>query len=328
MVEPSATDSINGDAILGLVHLFQSEKFQSQNWQRQPYIAKALFSESEINGLLDLEALDELVLSGGLRGPDLQILDNGGVFDVPDISVLSQAADIDRFVHEIDAGKAFRVQHLENYIRSVGDYCKQVAEQIGYPVTANAYVSPVDADGLSPHYDASDIFVLQISGSKDWFLYPEYSNRRACPLYEDRFDPTLHRPTAKPQNVHLTQGDVLYLPRGFMHAASARAELSIHLTFSVLGLTWIDLINVLARKAAQEQIGLRKLVPSGAGGLRASEGLYRLAEDIIEDVDLLPYLDSTIDEIGNAHRAHKPKTIVGELVRRWTSSNGSPKTDG
>ena len=75
------------------------------------------------------------------------------------------------------------------------------------------------------------MLILQIQGSKIWHLYtgvdipPHEMQRR------DKAVPTDGLPT--PTDLRIEAGDLLYVPRGLVHAADSDAEQSIHLTVGI-----------------------------------------------------------------------------------------------
>ena len=92
---------------------------------------------------------------------------------------------------------------------------------------------------MEAHADDRDVFVLQLFGTKSWRVYPN------PPI----FHPYAHEQVGKNglpvplENVLnatpviervLNPGDVLYMPRGWVHEASCHAETeSLHVTFAV-----------------------------------------------------------------------------------------------
>lgn len=298
----------------GIISRIKDASFFDKYWQKMPYLEKRAFSPEETEAILNLEELDERLMSGSVYSPDLQLLDKGRAHEVPVISQFSRSVDIDRLVQHYRAGRGFRLQHMENYLRSVATLTQAFTTEIGYPVRANGYFSPAASRGLAPHYDSSDVFVVQVRGSKTWHLYSEYSQQKPVPLYENRFDPMRHQPSVTPTAMELEVGDLLYIPRGYMHAAAAKAVLSIHITFAVLGLVWVDLLSTALRKAAAEHIGLRELVETANGAVRSSEEMVRRAEVLIGSIDLAPFLNSAVEEIGSAHRAHKAECAFTPLL--------------
>jgi hypothetical protein len=57
-------------------------------------------------------------------------------------------------------------------------------------------------------------------------------------------------------------GDCLYVPRGFLHSATAQEELSAHLTVGVVTTTWHDVLRRLVADTASEP-ELRRALPVG-----------------------------------------------------------------
>ena len=112
-------------------------------------------------------------------------------------------------------------------------FCQQLAADLGHPVQANAYVTPPQSQGFSDHYDVHDVFVLQIAGEKRWRIHEPGPSRPRCatsPGPTARRRSSSARPTEPLIDVVLRPGDCLYLPRGFLHAATALGGVSTHLT--------------------------------------------------------------------------------------------------
>jgi hypothetical protein len=92
---------------------------------------------------------------------------------------------------------------------------------------ANLYAGWRTQKGFEVHWDAHEVFVLQLSGRKRWQVY---APTRLHPLDDDcEKAPT---PTAAPiwEGI-LNDGDLLYLPRGFWHVAHPLDEPSLHVSW-------------------------------------------------------------------------------------------------
>ncbi|XP_027007193.2 ribosomal oxygenase 2 [Tachysurus fulvidraco] len=110
----------------------------------------------------------------------------------------------------------------------------------GSLVGSNVYITPENSQGLPPHYDDVEVFILQLEGEKHWRLY-----KPTVPLareYSTEPEERIGKPT---HDIILKAGDLLYFPRGTIHQADTPAgvEHSTHLTLSTYQImSWGDLV--------------------------------------------------------------------------------------
>eukprot|EP00965_Chrysotila_dentata_P247353 6207694-Pleurochrysis_carterae.AAC.11 len=102
--------------------------------------------------------------------------------------------------------------------------------RFGCLVGCSAYLTPPGCQGLAPHHDDVCVFILQTEGSKHWRVY-EPLDGHALPRTPSN-DLPRNRLGRCLLQVTLQQGDLLYLPRGFVHEAAADNSFSTHLTLS------------------------------------------------------------------------------------------------
>ncbi|XP_010588695.1 ribosomal oxygenase 2 isoform X1 [Loxodonta africana] len=133
----------------------------------------------------------------------------------------------------------------------------------GSLVGSNVYITPAGSQGLPPHYDDVEVFILQLEGEKHWRLYhPTVPLAREYSVEaEDRIGRPTHEFTLKP-------GDLLYFPRGTIHQADTPPGLahSTHVTISTYqNSSWgdflLDTISGLVFDTAKEDIELRAGLP-------------------------------------------------------------------
>jgi len=112
-------------------------------------------------------------------------------------------------------------------------------------------VTPPQNQGFSNHYDVHDVFVLQISGEKRWVIHaPVHSSPLRHQPWTDRRRSVEQRAAEEPViDTVLRPGDALYLPRGFLHAATALGGVSTHLTLGVHSWTRYGLAEQLVQLA-------------------------------------------------------------------------------
>ncbi|HXZ30754.1 MAG TPA: cupin domain-containing protein, partial [Terriglobales bacterium] len=100
---------------------------------------------------------------------------------------------------------------------------------------------------------------LQIAGTKRWRVFEP---PLPLPHRTQSFSPTGYSLPAPTLELELRPGDLLYLPRGFVHAANTLHGHSAHVTVGITVYTWVELIAELAN-AAKEMPTLREALPPG-----------------------------------------------------------------
>ena len=88
------------------------------------------------------------------------------------------------------------------------------------------------------------------------------------------------RPSVSGDESLLESGDVLYLPRGFIHSAEALGGVSVHLTIGIHSHTRHDLVQALLELAADDP-RLRRSLPLGID-VGAADQLETEAESTID----------------------------------------------
>ncbi|KAH9253484.1 hypothetical protein BASA81_008531 [Batrachochytrium salamandrivorans] len=133
----------------------------------------------------------------------------------------------------------------------------------------NVYWTPTDSQGFAPHYDDVDVYILQLEGTKLWTVY-ESDGSDLFPLLPTTSSLDFHPDelTKLPSTQYeLKPGDVLYLPRGFIHQASAmeNTKHSLHITISTSFMTKGQLlqraVTKLVEQAQARSVDLRRTVP-------------------------------------------------------------------
>ena len=133
-------------------------------------------------------------------------------------------------------GSTLVLQALHRVWPPIIDFCQQLAADLGHPVQANAYVTPPQNQGFDDHYDVHDVFVLQVAGRKKWSIHAPVHPVAAARPAVDRpaRGRTSQGPTQAPViETVLEPGDALYLPRGYLHSATALGGVTVHLTLGV-----------------------------------------------------------------------------------------------
>ena len=131
---------------------------------------------------------------------------------------------------------------------------------------ANCYLTPPHSQAVPPHADDRDVFVIQLVGSKDWkvyctvpvpFPYPhEQVGKQGLEIPKEVLDgPVAISTTLRP-------GDVLYMPRGFVHEAMCSDALSFHVTVALATHDWslAGLMSMATESILTRTVDFRKSI--------------------------------------------------------------------
>ena len=238
-------------------------------------LTRAADTGASFADLLDLAAVDELLSERGLRTPFLRIAKDGVVVDPKRFTASGGAgAEIgdqvssDAVLRLFADGSTVVLQGLHRLWPPLIEFADQLAADLGHPTQVNAYVTPPSSRGFSPHYDVHDVFVLQVAGQKHWRIHePVLADPLRTQPWSDRAAEVTAAAEREPViDAVLTPGDVLYLPRGFLHSATALGEISAHLTIGIHPVTrWAAAESALdlVRTLAAEDPALRGSLPLG-----------------------------------------------------------------
>jgi hypothetical protein len=140
--------------------------------------------------------------------------------------------DLDGIRDDFAAGYTIVLDGVEQYLRTVRMLARSLEVTLNFPVQVNAYITPPQSSGLIPHYDDHDVLILQIQGSKTWHLYVG-ADRPPREIQRDKDKAVDLESLPAPTELSLQAGDVLYVPRGRVHAARTDSDPSVHLTVGI-----------------------------------------------------------------------------------------------
>jgi ribosomal protein L16 Arg81 hydroxylase len=152
------------------------------------------------------------------------------------------------------------IDRLDLKSKPIAELCRQLEGALHHSVAANLYFTPPDAQGFVPHVDTHDVFILQVQGSKVWRVYDSPSR---LPLIEKKSPLPSGTPRSPKQTIELNAGDLLYLPRGFVHDTFTLGKPSLHLTVGIHVFRWADLISEALASVAEEDVNFREALPPG-----------------------------------------------------------------
>ena len=254
---------------LGRCVCVPADVFARKYWADQPLHSTAGTLPRDFGDLFSPAAADELLTDRALRTPFIRMAKEGSVLAADCFTAsggfgahVADQVDPARVLREFADGATIVLQGLHRTWPALQGFTRDLVAELGHPAQVNAYITPESNRGFDPHYDVHDVFVLQVSGEKHWRVHAPvrthpradepWSQYRAAVAKRAREEPVL--------DVVLRPGDALYLPRGWLHSAVARAGTSIHLTVGVASYTGADVIGELVA-AVRGADGLRAPLP-------------------------------------------------------------------
>ncbi|MEU0356181.1 cupin domain-containing protein [Streptomyces cyaneofuscatus] len=261
-----------------------AEEFARDVWARKPLLTRRA---GDFSDLFSAEAVDELISRRGLRTPFLRVAKDGST--LPESAFTSSAGVGATIADQLDDTALWRafadgatlvLQALQRTWGPVGEFGARLSAELGHPVQANAYVTPPQSRGFDAHYDVHDVFVVQIGGTKRWLVHePVHPDPlRDQPWTDHRSAVAEAARGAAHLDTVLEPGDVLYLPRGWLHAAEAQGGVSVHLTLGIHTWTRYALAEQLAQAALaalRDDPWMRSTLPPGVDGPDGELGRIR-----------------------------------------------------
>ena len=279
-VPPRASSPHPRQAAVGLASLVSvsREQFAADHWGRRPLLTRAANRPGSPD-LFGPAAVDELLSTRALRTPFLRMAKDGRTLDPSTYTLgggvgagIADQVSEDRVLRLFSDGATIVLQALHRTWGPVVSASQAVAADLGHPVQVNAYVTPPQNQGFDDHYDVHDVFVLQVTGDKQWRVRPPVHQwpLRDQPWTERREAVRAAAEAPPVIDEVLSPGDCLYVPRGWLHSATALGRTSIHLTIGVHVWTHRHLADDLLRAAGRrldDDLAVRAALPVGVDPL-------------------------------------------------------------
>jgi ribosomal protein L16 Arg81 hydroxylase len=271
------------------------QTFATEYWGRRPLLSTSGALPRDFSDLLSPDTVDELIAERGVRAPFIRLASEGDLLAKDSYlgpagfgAEMPDQVDSAKVLAQFAKGATIVLQGLHRLWPPVIDFVRQAVDELGHPVQANAYITPPTSRGFDPHYDVHDVFVLQASGQKRWIVHEPV---HVHPLPSQPW--TEHRAAIADRvagdsviDTVLSEGDALYLPRGWIHSAQALKTTSIHLTVGVAPLTGIDVARTVIDELTTAQT-YRKSLPMGSDPTDRDEIIATVSKVMAEMVATL-----------------------------------------
>lgn len=262
------------------------EEFMATVWQKKSlHVSHA--NPNWLETLFQLYDVEELWTSA-LKAPTSS---NGGITVFAEKGVKAERAINPFFAFASRCSVV--VNRGDRFCSRLRELCRQLeTEQPCFPMACcNVYLTPPNSQSVPKHSDDRDVLLLQVYGSKEWTVY----NDPVVLPYRDeelgKTNPVDEEKLTSHSVFQINQGDVLYMPRGFVHEAKTSSSSSLHITVALHTSDW-DYASILTRTVqkvlrAPEFVESRLCVPLDAlsgdavAGAAASNELQSLLQRVL-----------------------------------------------
>lgn len=314
-----------------LISPYTTEQFFSEYWETKPLSISGRQADYYAN-LLSGSDIDYILSTSFLL--DRSHVELLGKIDNPELLGKDYVAAAYQAYRQ---GASFRIRGINRHWKALWLLCRDIEEVFAFPVGANLYCTPKNSHGLDRHYDRHDTLILQIAGSKHWALYssPEKLPLEQVPLmgFEKLGDATQYRGapvvgdvvarTAGEEPIDefvMEPGDLLYLPRGFVHEARTSEDISVHVTIGIHALTWLDLIAVSLGQFGHKDPRFRKALPVGFNKRAAGPSIKEIFDALLQTFSRDADLSSALEEIDGSLIWNQQAIGEGSIIESETTA--------
>ena len=249
-------DSAKNALVLVIAPLTEDDFF-NEYWEKDPlHIQRD--DAGHFKNLASIEAIETLLSTQSLSYPSVQLTRSGHTIAVSDYTDDSNIIQAHRLIEEHRNGATIVLSQAHENISTLAEFRRDMQRDCHLRCQTNLYLSPPSQQGFNAHYDSHDVFILQLHGSKTFNFY---EGGVELPFQHDRFETSQQVAGALTKSITLTPGDTLYIPRGVMHDAVARADSSLHITLGVYAITHRDLVLEAIQRLTTDDPAFRKSIP-------------------------------------------------------------------
>lgn len=303
-----STVDLGFSTLLGLDWLFSpydKNVFFEEDWQTKPKVL-ATGRAGYFECLFDKRAVERIIEFSQPHPPSIRVHSAASKERVEVPFLPNGRINIDQLRKLYLQGQTIVLNSVEDFDPVVAQLARSIETEMGARVQVNSYLTPPSAQGFPPHYDTHDVLVAQIQGEKLWKVYGSDS---VCPLNEMvDGDPKFRESTQPPEIIHLRSGDLLYIPRGWIHEAVTDQTASLHLTIGIHHPLNKDLLSAALEAMVDRHPELREALPIGPLDTEAQQA--RLAKRFAQLVELFAT---------HASATEAAKVIDDQLLRRGRS---------
>jgi len=291
------------------------QEFRTQYWEQKPLVVHR--NDPDYYGdIFTLRDFDETVT----HDPSYVKIANAPTQKVTQYKT-SMIKGLEAIVADMRAGCTLALDHMHKKNPNLALLCRTLGPEYGHPFQTNLYLTPPHGAGFTPHWDNHDVFILQVVGSKKWKIEKE---RRVVPAKNENMGLENRDLRGELLSFTLNQGDYIYIPRGFVHAAESGPEASLHITLGVTHIFLEDFLEAVLKAAIRSDDRLRAGMPVGF--------MHEPHEDLVKRVSAMfqnmadeKFLNTVMTEFKDKMVKWFPLDVSGQV---WDHFRPAPLAGG
>lgn len=240
-----------------LIAPLTAEAFTRDYWEKASLVSKG--AADRFSGLFSTRDLGRVLHYYKPKPPEGMMLVKGSSHYPKRWTHADGAPHVKHVREAMTEGYSVIINGINRMWEPIDRFCHELQADLHHPVDVNLYVTPPGTQAFDYHWDVMDVFVVQVEGRKRWQVYEAAIDRPFSDEHKavspDKLPPMVFERD-------LEAGEVLYIPRGHVHAARTEETTSVHLSIGVHPKTWIDLMAA-AVNAARSDPRFRGALPPG-----------------------------------------------------------------
>ena len=272
------------------------------------YLYKPNFIENFKN-IMSLDILDEILSKTNIWNNHnfIMMLDqkkiNFSDYSSPSLDITGQnyRPDVKKVQNLVARGASIILNDIQKHNLNLLKFVDDLQKLTNGRCQGNLYFSMASHQAFGPHFDLHDVFAIHFEGEKVWNIYENIEKSPINhPLFKLSGDERRKRAGKIIEQVTLTPGDLLYIPRGQYHDALASQNGAIHIAF---GLTYFKSIDALT--SLWQNFILNEFMRSD----------IRVNSDTDE---LKKILNKLSKELNNLINSKEALDVVTNSIQNWT----------
>lgn len=187
-----------------------------------------------------------------------------------------------------------------------------IERALGAKVQANLYFSSQPKQGFAAHFDQHDVFAIHVAGRKTWHVYDgRFEHPIAHPAFRSLGrDYHEEKKGRRLDDVVLTPGDLLYLPRGQYHDAIAHEGGAIHIAFGAVYPIGLDALGYLYERMVMEPLARADLPQDEAALGERLRALGRRVAEVLAQPQTLAQVWATQAEFSYSRPGYDVRALI------------------